>query len=330
MLLTMHVLLDTNIYLSDLTFGKPEHEALRNFLRTSRASIVMPNLVRREVEKNIKSKAEAELSKLRQLYIVSLGVIAEIPTNELAERAIKDKFAFELSRNRVQEVGYGEVSLEAIIERSLSETPPFKSKGKGFRDALIWYSLLEYLRTNPEHKVAFITDNSKDFGAGKLKPELIAELGALGFADRVHYFQSLSDFLTEYSEPLAFIDSAFVESSIIDHIEGFAETVDETDLDIDYPNREVEWQVADVSFEEAEIENFYIYRTTKTHYYLYVEVVLNFYVELEGYAYDWEFNHATGHWGHDMHDVRDHSFAYTTSEFELKVDKETHEVEIVG
>lgn len=326
----MHVLLDTNIYLADITFGKPEHEALRNYLQTAHGHIVMPHVVKGEVEKNIKSKAQSEINKLQQLYSVSLGLIADTPSHEQLEESIKDKFILGLHRNRIVDVGYGDITLEAVTERSLLETPPFKSKGRGFRDALIWYSLLEYLRANPEHKVAFITDNTQDFGVGSLKAELVAELAELGFQERVVYFQSLNEFLAEYSEPIAFINDEFVEASINDEVESYAESVDESDLDIDYPSRDAEWNVTELVYEEAVIENYYIYRTTGTHYYLYVEVSLNFYVGLECHAYEWGYDHMSNDWDYQMKYAQDHTSAYTTCEFELKVNKLTHAVGVIS
>lgn len=327
----MHVLLDTNIYLSDITLGKPEHEALRNYLQTSNSSILMPHIVKSEIDKNIATKAQSEISKLSQFHSVSLGLITSPPSADILEQKIKEKFDQGLSRTSVIDAGYGDLSLETVTERSLAETPPFKSKGRGFRDALIWYSLLEYLRTHPEDNVAFITDNSQDFGVGDLKPELMAELAKLGYSDRVVYFHSLSEFLTTYSEPIAFITEEFVESNVNDYLESYGESISEHDLDIEYPSTDidVEWSVTEVIHEESTVENFYIYRTTPEHYYVYVEASMYFYVGLEGYGYEWEFDHMNG--DYDYH-VRRGNDSVTTSkyiEIGLKIDRSTHEVEIV-
>lgn len=326
----MHVLLDTNIYLTDVTFGKPEHEALKNYLQTAHGTIIMPNIVQREVEKNIKAKVDSEVKRISQLYSVSLGLIQAPPSAQMIEEALLGRFMEGLRRNRISNISHGETTLEQIVERSLSETPPFKSKGRGLRDALIWYSLLDFLRNNPGDTVAFITDNSQDFGKGSLSPELMDELTQLGFQERVFYFATLNDFLAKYSEPIAFIDNDFVYSAIESEANGIGESLDEFDLDIDYPSRDVDWRVKSVDYEEFEIESYYIFRTTETHYYLNVEVTFNMYIGLEGEYWDWDWDHYSNDFGHVAKHAEENVSSYITREIELKIDIKSREVEIIS
>lgn len=68
------------------------------------------------------------------------------------------------------------VMLSALLERAYSKTPPFLSENnasdKGFKDALIWESLLAFFKENGENEVLLITD---DGGFTKNADDLCAE-----------------------------------------------------------------------------------------------------------------------------------------------------------
>ena len=325
----MHTLIDTNIYLTDLTLNRPEYEALANYLRTSHSLLLIPNVVHREIQKNISSIAEAEASKISRLYSTKLGTISNTPDRATIEEALTKHFDRAIKKFRRAEIGYDGDILEELIERSLVEKPPFKSKGRGFRDALIWHTLLKRLKDDPKSSIAFITNNSEDFGAETMKPELLEELRTLGYQERVFYFNSLNDFLIKHSEPITFIDEAFIER-VLDPDSWGEDYADEGELDIDFPSREFDWTITDITYEDYEIEGYYIYRTTDSHYYVSVEVTYNYYVELDGYGMVWGFDHMSGDidWHHES--VSDTTNATKSKEFTLKINKKTRKVDELG
>jgi len=326
----MNVLLDTNILMMDLTFSKPEQGALRNYLSMTNSKLVLPEIVKSEVYKNIASVSAGEVRTLKRLYSKRMGIIETFPTKEDVELALKNKFELMLSRLRVKSIDYGDLSLETLINKSLKETPPFKSEGRGFRDALIWHSLLKYLEGSVDNQVAFITNNSLDFGKGELKPELKKELIELGYDNQVMYFNSLSDFLTTYGETIEFISYDFIYNAVEAEVDSFAESFIESDLnDIEYPSRDYDWDILGISYEEFEVDNYYIYNATSTHYFVYVEVAVFFDVSLQGTRNDWDYTNTYDELEHSSGQVRDHSRAHDYREYELKINKETHEVEII-
>ena len=326
----MNILLDTNILLMDLTFSKPEQGALRNYLSMTNSKLILPEIVKSEVYKNIASTSAGEVRTIKRLYSKRMGILETFPTREEIELVLRNKFESILNRLSVKSITYGDLSLETLINKSLKETPPFKSEGRGFRDALIWHSLLKHLEGSIEAQVAFITNNSLDFGKEELKPELKKELAELGYEDRVMYFNSLSEFLTIYSETIEFISYDFIYSAVEDEVNLFADSFTESDLnDIEYPSRDYDWDVLGIDYEEFEIDNYYIYNATATHYFVYAEVAMNFNVSLQGTRNDWDYNYMDDDFDHSSGQIRDHSRAHEYREYELKINKETHEVEII-
>ncbi|MGW6360325.1 PIN domain-containing protein [Streptomyces sp. NPDC055092] len=62
----------------------------------------------------------------------------------------------------------GEVARRALAREAMA-LPPAKRGGdhsEGARDVAIWFSILEFLKENPDEKVCFVTNNTKDFGNG--------------------------------------------------------------------------------------------------------------------------------------------------------------------
>lgn len=59
-------------------------------------------------------------------------------------------------------------TLEIIIDRANKREPPFSNvnnaSDKGFKDCLLWLSLLEYFQNNGEDEVVFLTDDKAAFG----------------------------------------------------------------------------------------------------------------------------------------------------------------------
>jgi len=84
------------------------------------------------------------------------------------------------------------------LKRALAPNKPFVLGGRGYRDALIWFSLLE-LAQSCVHKISFISDNTKDWCREGKSPELhvdlLEDLRVQGIdCSRVQMFLSLGEF----------------------------------------------------------------------------------------------------------------------------------------
>ena len=66
---------------------------------------------------------------------------------------------FILSQNSIVEIMPISCKLDSIIERAINKRQPFEGKekqsDKGFKDAVIWESLLQYKRNNPGNKLVY-------------------------------------------------------------------------------------------------------------------------------------------------------------------------------
>ena len=82
------------------------------------------------------------------------------------QSSLKKKRMQSSYQNLFQEriIPFGDSSLERVLERANFKLPPFsaneKASDKGFKDALIWFSLLDYFAEHGEKNVVFLTDDN--------------------------------------------------------------------------------------------------------------------------------------------------------------------------
>lgn len=65
-----------------------------------------------------------------------------------------------------------EVARRALTREALALKPAKRAgdHSEGARDVAIWFSILEFLKANPDEKVCFVTNNTNDFGDGIAYP----------------------------------------------------------------------------------------------------------------------------------------------------------------
>ncbi|MGW7244603.1 PIN domain-containing protein [Streptomyces sp. NPDC054804] len=85
---------------------------------------------------------------------------------------------------------------------ALPPAKPVKDHAEGGRDAAIWFSILDFLKQNPDEHVYFVTNNTKDFGEGSSYKYPMNE-DVRGLEDRLtmlrNFDQVVSKFTTEVS-----------------------------------------------------------------------------------------------------------------------------------
>jgi len=323
----MHVLLDTNIYIEDITFSRPDIKALRSYLEKTNSFLIVPNVVEREVRKYIDIEAHKDHDRLRAGIANRLGLIDQSLSREFLTQKLSEHFDKSMRGIRRKELNFKKLNLEELVERSLQEKAPFLKSDKGMRDTIIWLCLIEELKSlKKDEKVVLISNNSNDFGVnGELKQSLKEELKVLGLEDKVIYYNCLSDFLVDFEKPIAYIDDYFIKNAIDDYMDHYS-GYDESDLDLDLDHRGRDYEVNDVEYDGFEIERYYVYDETEGEYVIYVEASANYsiavtYTEIE-YEYDYDYGGPVPSYN------RESSYEPTsvTAEFFVKVNKSSNSV----
>jgi len=121
-----------------------------------------------------------------------------VPPRQFEFAAIlKSKFDY------IQIVDYSSVPHEILVEKAIRQRRPFRGKERGYRDALIWLSLLSLLKDeNNSRDVFFVSSNANDFldegcGNKSLHPDLLVDIANSGIRNSFKPFLSLKDFVDQ-------------------------------------------------------------------------------------------------------------------------------------
>ena len=198
----MWLVIDTNIFFDDLRLKK-SLDLLFKKIENVHFSLRIPEVVVKETVNIYKEQRQLHLSRLltsaRELKsLTSLDINIDVKAEDF-EKDLQayDRYLREKILSNGDIVPIPDVTLQTLIERDLDRRKPFKEHGVGFRDALIWETILNLVTREGYEGVIFITKNTKDFSEkNDLHPDLIQDLESKGVnPDTVRLFVSVEQFI---------------------------------------------------------------------------------------------------------------------------------------
>ena len=163
----MHIFVDTSVIIRESFFRSPF--ALSFFraahhlgIQITVSQVVLDEIVgryKKSIRENYErfEKIRKEVNKVTQNEIAGINVELEEKIFFRDLDNIVEKFGFKI-------LPYPNRSARDIVKQSYRSRKPFNDKGEGYKDYLIWESLLSFLETRPDAKeVFFLTGNVKDF-----------------------------------------------------------------------------------------------------------------------------------------------------------------------
>lgn len=204
----MWIVIDTNAFYEDLRLKKSFDLLFRN-IENIHFSLRTPELVVQEVVNIYREQRQSHLSKMpshaKELKLltsldINIAIQEENLANDLLEYEgyLRGKL---LSNGEI--VPLPNVTVQSIIDRDLARRRPFKENGVGFRDTLIWETILELVIRQEYDGLVFITNNTKDFVEGRgLHSDLIEDLESKGAnLDSIRVFSSVQQFIDDMVNP---------------------------------------------------------------------------------------------------------------------------------
>jgi len=170
-------------------------------------SLVVPQIVVDEANNKFRQRLEADVKSMhdatgRVSRLVDSKI--QVPTVDIAKQW--EKYRSDLDQRLTQlgakRPGYTAVKHEWLVSKALGSQRPFREKDRGYRDALVWHSVL-YDVASTEYQTYLVSENKTDFGdtEGGLHPDLVADLKAIGLDGRVTYVHDLQKFVDETIKP---------------------------------------------------------------------------------------------------------------------------------
>jgi hypothetical protein len=204
-----HFVLDANIVIAE-QYGAGAH--MRALLSASSAvgfQVHLPKVAleeisaiyERDLSKNAK-EAGKSLSKLSRLLGRSIDSSVEGFDSKEETKAFRERLRYRLGMTESRILDYPDTLHETLVKRATSRKRPFDDNGSGYRDALIWESVLE-LAKQVKGPIVLVTKD-KDFreGSSNLHGDLIKDLERLGLPeDKVILATGLAGLVDQHVRP---------------------------------------------------------------------------------------------------------------------------------
>jgi hypothetical protein len=160
----MKIVIDTNIFFRDFMLDGTEFRTLFSELPRLGYSLSIPKLVFDETVNKFYDEIKKIYDNARKIGISALQFSKFEKSKVFPENAkeiYQTYFTNTLKSLNPELVDYPEISHQEIVERALLKRKPFRNSDTGgYRDALIWETVLELAKKD---EVSFISNNLKDF-----------------------------------------------------------------------------------------------------------------------------------------------------------------------
>lgn len=199
----MKLVLDSNIFCQDYRLASTNFRVLRDGLHLLPADLKIPEIVIDEVSNRYREILQERTIEIKRAKAVVARMLAKTEDHALQAAACspdqeewryRNWLLSELERMGAEILPYPTVSHKDVVRRELQRRRPFRRKGSGYRDYLIWETIRRQMVLGTE-RLAFITANSTDFGEA---PRLASDLADdLMNVHRFELFSSLKTFNEE-------------------------------------------------------------------------------------------------------------------------------------
>ncbi|PRB43510.1 hypothetical protein CQ020_17225 [Arthrobacter sp. MYb23] len=204
---------DTNILAASPSLASPAWQSLIQHREEWQLQIVVPDVVLMETVNVVRRSWTAEQEKLKGLKVgeFGLGDAAEALHDGIQQHI--DAYEGELQR-KLADIGtrvfpMPPVDHLEVARRASNRTPPYQGESKdGYRDTLIWLTVMAVADEYSSEHIWFVSDNTKDFGPKGndwtgpnigartdcpilFHPGLNQELASRGVAKRVNFVTNL-------------------------------------------------------------------------------------------------------------------------------------------
>jgi hypothetical protein len=204
----MIVFLDANVLMQDPTCSGTVWHVLAHAPDAWGLRLVTSEVAIAEAVGGYGRRVSAEVAKVEKLTRSwgALGAAEEaVSFLELLRKkraAYQDHLQSSLRAAGVEVLNAPDVSHMEIVSRSVARRRPCDDKGDGYRDTLIWLSVLFVASENPEEDVVFVTEDTDfmDDDQQGFHGDLLEDLSEIGAYARVSMSKVLADVALELAE----------------------------------------------------------------------------------------------------------------------------------
>lgn len=166
----MFIILDSNIWISELGLNSARGAAVRFYVKNRGATVVLPEVIKLETEKHLKSELTKYVENLEKNYRQLLSVFGKLKELVLPnEEAIKEKVDSIFSDCKIEllELPLTLENAKSSFLKTIEKIPP-SDKDQQFKDGVIWAECVNLLEKGDVYLVtadkAFYRDRKYENG----------------------------------------------------------------------------------------------------------------------------------------------------------------------
>ena len=289
--------MDSNIFRGDLLLRSKEIDIMLFYLQKTDSRVVIPQLVFEEIKelyRKVVTERVREYSKAKnnlRLSIIEMPILEEI--NIDIDKEIGKYIEYVYQRFSLDESDifpYKNEYLGEVVNRAIQRKKPCGEDGQGFRDAILWLSILDYACEVYEKQIVFISNNTKDFADSKnvLHGDLIQDAQNKNVS--INYFVSVKDFIAEHTVKIDFVTHAWLETKLIElkyeqilfeYAENHSDEIKDWINHKLKPGKELTNYINALQFNQLEIASYNIYEMNDDTYRIFIEVICEIEIEYE-------------------------------------------------
>ena len=199
----MDVILDSNLYLSDVRMESIKFKNLFDYLRRTKSRLVLPRLVREEVIarhkhllENQAKKTQRAVDDLNKLIVHSHSRKSfSAPNSKYEARALRQKFRAPSKKVVVRYYPETDgVDIAEVYLRGVNRRRPANSQGEELRDVILWLVVLQYAQAEGK-EVVLITSDKGFWEGSDAHAHLLEDIEKTNVSVRL--FQTIEDFVRD-------------------------------------------------------------------------------------------------------------------------------------
>ncbi len=170
------IVLDTNIWLSELALMSPVGCAFSHYIAVSGFKIGLPEVIEEEAMHNFRKNLYEYRENVRKNYNRILAIFGQIkelkmPTDADIEQKVEKIFDFH--KDRISRIPFNEKCARSSLAKIISKEPPNSENNQQFKDGVIWANCLEFAE---ESDVVLVTKDKAFFKDKKYEKGLAENL----------------------------------------------------------------------------------------------------------------------------------------------------------
>lgn len=207
----MYLIFDSNIWISELGLNSARGAAVRFFVKDKGATVVVPEVVRLETERHLKTEITRYVEELGKNYRQLLAVFGKLKELVLPDaQAIEEKVAAVFGECQVEilECPLTLESARSSFLKVVDKVPP-SDKDQQFKDGVIWAECLRLLETAD----VYLVTADKAFYKGRQYENGLAEAlarEACNNKHKIYVFSTLSALLQTIKTRVSLDEKALV------------------------------------------------------------------------------------------------------------------------